>query len=132
MMTGKIVEALDRLKQDYPLTHTLNAEMIHFTVEGIDEDFRASALGDECVLSTKAWHEHFSDPEELEAFLRSLFIGKVEIIVTYRGIKAVSHRVQVIGEEKTDVVSRTCSLVFPFWKKSSQKKMEYRIANKAV
>lgn len=101
--------------------------MIHFTVQGIDEEFRASVLGNECIVSTSEWHEHFASPENMEAFLRCLLAGKAEIVVTYRGDKPVSHRVQIVGGKKPRVVSRTGSLFTPFWKPKTRKTKQYAI-----
>ena len=131
MKTDNIIEVLNRLNRDYPLQYVTKGEMVHFTIEGIDDEFRASVLGDECIASTSEWHEHFSNADEMEAFLKSLFEGKAEIIVTYRGNKPVSHRIQIVEEQRPRVVSRTGALFFPFWKPKTEKKKEYRIANKA-
>jgi hypothetical protein len=98
MKTENITEILDRLNRDFSLKHITKGDMVHFTVEGIADEFRASILGDECIVSTTEWHEHFSTLEEMEAFMKCLFTGKAEIIVTYRGDKPVSHRTQIIED----------------------------------
>jgi hypothetical protein len=96
--------------------------------EGIADEFRASISGDECLVSTREWHEHFSALEETESFMKCLFTGKAKIIVTYRGDRPVSHMAQIATEGRPQVVSRTGALFFPFWRPKKQRKKEYKIA----
>lgn len=132
MKTDNIIETLDRLNRDYPLKYVRKGDEVHFTVEGITDEFWASILADECIVSTKDWHEHFSTLDDMEAFMKCLFIGKAEIILTYRGDKPVSHRTQIVSETGPQVVSRTGAIFFPFWKSKTQRKKAYKIATPNV
>ncbi|MBN2381818.1 hypothetical protein JXQ70_02960 [bacterium] len=130
MNTEAILVILDRVKRDYMLTYSVKGDMVHFTIEGIEDEFKASVLGEECVLSTHEWHEHLSSPAEMESFLRSLLSGRIEIIITYRGNKPVAHRVQRVVDGHVQVFSRTGDLFFPFWRLKTQKKLDYTIGHK--
>ncbi|MEN6319069.1 MAG: hypothetical protein ABFD82_09990 [Syntrophaceae bacterium] len=132
MKTENIIELLDRINDKYPLRYTIKENMVHFSIEGITDEFRVSVLGDECIVSTAEWHEHFSTLEEMESFMKCLFTGCAEIIVTYRKDKPVSHRTQMIEDGKPKVLSRTGSLFFPFWRPKTERKLNYRIASKPL
>jgi len=128
MKTVNTIEVMDRLKRDYLIRYATEQDQVCFTVHGIAEEFRVSVLPDECVVSTADWHEHFSDPEEMESFIRALFTGRAELFVTYRGDTPVSHEIQVIKSGTPERVSKTGALFFPFWKPKSRKKKEYKIS----
>jgi len=130
MKTEDIIESLNRINNDYRLKYLIKGDMIHFTVEGITDEFLTSIVGDECVISTKDWHEHFSTIEDMEYFMKCLFIGNAEIVVTYRGDKAVSHLIQILENGSSRFVSKTGTLSFSFWRPKTTKKLEYKIANK--
>ena len=133
MDTEQISQALSRLSHDYPLEETQKEGKILFRIKGVEENFRAYINGGECVLSTNTWHEHFAAPEYIERFMRCLLTGEMEIVVTYCGETPVSHWIQTVKDGKLAVVSKTANLIlFPFWKKKTQKKMEYKFANKGL
>jgi hypothetical protein len=88
-MGDRNMEVIRRLHQKYAATAAETPKGIHLRFPGVPESFELSTAHDELTLFTAAWHEHFSDTDDLEGFLDGLFSGRVEIVVTYRGKRPV-------------------------------------------
>lgn len=129
----EITETLIRLQQEYPVRVTSSGKKeVKFTVDGIEDTFHVSVHSNDCIICTESWHEHVADYYGLNSFLHLLFSGTIRITVKYRGRFPVAHCVRKMHKGKEVVISRTGSLVSPFWKKKSYKTLEYQPAKNAL
>lgn len=129
-MIAEITETLTRLQREYPISVTSSGKKrMEFSVDGITDEFWVSVNSGDCIVGANAWHEHVGDAEGLEDFLHLLFTGTIQIEVTYRGNTAVGHHVRRLKDGKEETMTRTGSLISPFWKRKSYKKLDYRPAN---
>ncbi len=131
-MNDKILSALARIEERYPITSTCQADQIDIDAKGVDGDFRLSVCEKTGAVFSDSWHEHFDDYEGLEPFLENLFSGKFQVVVEYRGESPIAHQLQMLEGDKIIVRSTTRSLVSPFWRKKSRKTLRYIVANKGM
>lgn len=128
-MNDEIIEALNRLKEKYPITVKPSEKEVVFKVEGVDETFQVDDSHGEYTLFTNTWHEHFENSTVLEKFIDGLFSGNIRIKVKFRGEKPLSHKVGVFRDGHIEVVSLTSSFAFPFWRKKTYKELDYRVTS---
>lgn len=127
-MVDEVVKTLTRLKQDYPVNIVSSgAKEIQFAVAGIQELFKVSIISGDCIVATDAWHEHVGDADGLNNFLRLLFTGAIQIEVKYRGKIPVAHCVWKVQDGKKKFIASTSSLISPFWKKKSYRRLGYKL-----
>jgi len=126
---------LTKLTSKYPLAILEDGKLIRFNIIGIEEVFRVSDSGKEIIISTESWHEHFgkyNSYEDAIDFFDDLLSGKAYILVKYRGDFPVAHSLHKINKDNNDItLSRTGSLISPFWRKKSIKKLYYTIPTKS-
>lgn len=131
-MTDEIAEALARIKRKYSITVNPGDGQIDIDVNCLNGDFRLSISEREHIIFTDSWHEHFDDYGGLETFLTKLFSGEIQFVVKCRGSTPVAHQLQVLCNGEIEVRSWTSSLVSPFWRKKSYRKLRYIALNKAI
>ena len=121
-------EVAARLRQKYSATVVETPRGLELHFPGISDSFELSTANDELTVFHSLWHEHFEDTEALERFLDGLFSGRLEIVITYRGITPVAHKVLARQDGETKVMSSTAILVPLFWKRKSQRTLSYTIS----
>ena len=131
-MSEEIWATLARIQEKYPVTTCSEGDLIHLDVDGLKEKFRLSISKKERILFADSWHLHFDDPPiTLDALLKGLFSGTIQIVVKFRGDKPVAQRTKVIQDDGPSYISWTSSLVSPFWRPKSYKTFTYEAANHA-
>ncbi len=123
-------DAVATLQNRFAVKATPTEKSTTLQFAGVPEKFNLSTKNNEFTIFTDAWHEHFADLSELQAFLDGLFSGRIQILVKYRGRTPVGHSTQVLKDGKVSVVSRTATLLPLFWRPKSYKTLNYTIADK--
>ncbi|HBC88531.1 MAG TPA: hypothetical protein DCZ94_16410 [Lentisphaeria bacterium] len=129
-MNDKTRESLSNLKSKYPIDILEEGKIIKFKIKGIDEIFRASDSGNEVIISTDKWHEHFGEGnsyQDIVLFFDDLFSGRIAVVIKYRGSMAVAHSIQKFDKDgKVEmIISWSGNIISPFWRKKSYKKLDY-------
>ena len=125
-------EVAARLREKYAAIVEDTPRGLQLRFPGVAESFELSTADDELTVFAESWHEHFEDIETLERFLDGLFSGSLEIVVTYRGSTPVAHKVVALRDGEMQVMSSTVVLVPLFWRRKSQRTLNYKSPNQSL
>lgn len=125
-------DAITAIQKKFPVKVVPVDNRLFLEFEGVPERFILAWANQEFTISTSAWHEHFGDLDQLLDFLDSLFSGRIQIVVKYRGETPVRHQIQVLKDGKVNVISQTGALLPLFWRLKSLETLRYVIPNNAA